>query len=74
MEKLKEDVRKFLEVYSILSPEAKGLVGVQLMPHLKNADNKTKALYSALLSAAEEGQSIEEAISMMEIASKKEAA
>ncbi len=72
IEKLNNDVRKFLEVYNILSPEAKGLVEIQLTPHLQNADKRTKALYSALLSAAQEGLSIADAISRMEAAAKKE--
>lgn len=65
-EKLLRDVRKFLDVYKILSPEARAAFEAQIAPVLNTADPKSKKLYEALLSAAKDGLEIEDAILKME--------
>lgn len=64
--KLSKDVQKFLDVYNILSSEARAAFEAQIAPTLHAADEKSKKLYAALLSSAKDGISIEDAISRME--------
>lgn len=65
-EQLAKDIQKFLDVYNVLTPQAKALFEVQLAPKLNISDKRSKKLYLALLSAAQDKLSIEEAISRME--------
>jgi flagellar hook-basal body complex protein FliE len=64
-EKLKQDVKKFLEVYKVLSPEGKAQFEAQLAGSIKDLDEKTKKLYQTLLKAAKDGLSVEDAIQQM---------
>ena len=63
--KLQSDIKKFLDVYSVLSAEAKAQFEAKLAGEIKNQDERTKKLYRSLLSAAKEGKGIEEAIAAM---------
>jgi hypothetical protein len=67
--KLQKDIKKFLEVYQVLSPEGKAQFEAQMAGAIKDRDGKTKKLYQALLQAAKDGKGIEEAIEAMEKAS-----
>jgi len=64
-QKLLSDVKRFLEVYKVLSPEGKAQFEAQMAGSIKDQDEKTKKLYQALLQAAKDGKSIEEAIEEM---------
>lgn len=64
-EKLREDVKKFLEVYRILSPEGKAQFEALMAGAVKNQDENTKKLYHALLQAAKDGKEIAEAVEEM---------
>ncbi|MFC1571162.1 hypothetical protein ACFL31_01255 [Candidatus Margulisiibacteriota bacterium] len=68
-QKLKNDVKRFLEVYFFLSAEGKAQFEAQMAGSLKEVDEKTKSLYLALLKAARDGRSIDEAIAEMNKAS-----
>lgn len=61
-EKLRLDIKHFLEVYHFLSAEGKAQFEAQMAGELKKVDPKTKELYYSLLQAAKEGRSIDEAI------------
>ncbi|KPJ67113.1 hypothetical protein AMJ44_07405 [candidate division WOR-1 bacterium DG_54_3] len=67
--KLQEDIKRFLEVYQVLSPEGKAQFEAQMAGAIKDRDEKTKKLYQALLQAAKDGREIEEAIEEMKKAS-----
>jgi hypothetical protein len=71
LEKLREDVKKFLEVYTVLSPEGKAQFEAQMVGQLKGQDERTKKLYRALLRAAQDGKDIEGAIKEMEKVAKR---
>jgi hypothetical protein len=64
--KLHQDVKRFLEVYGILSSEGRAQFEAQMAGSLKGQDQNTRDLYGALLQAAKDGQGIEEAIRKME--------
>ena len=66
IQRLYNDVKKFLEVYQVLSPEGKAQFEAQMAGAIKDLDEKTKKLYQALLQAAKDGKGIEEAIKAME--------
>jgi hypothetical protein len=68
-QKLLQDVKKFLEVYKVLSAEGKSQFEAQMAGSVKGEDEKTKKLYYALLQAAKDGKGIEGAIREMEKAS-----
>ena len=68
--KLFHDVRKFLEVYGVLSPDGKAQFEAQMAGNLKTVDEKTRKLYYALLQAAKDGKDIDQAIAEMEKAAK----
>ncbi|MBN2058092.1 MAG: hypothetical protein JW782_04805 [Candidatus Saganbacteria bacterium] len=68
-EKLQQDVRKFLEVYSVLSPEGKAQFEAQMNGEVRSKDERTKKLYYALLQAAKDGKDIKAAIEQMNRAS-----
>ena len=62
---LHKEIKKFLDVYSVLAPEAKAQFEAKLAGEIKNLDERTKKLYRNLLSAAKDGKGIEEAIEGM---------
>ncbi|MFH1683785.1 MAG: hypothetical protein ABIA67_02750 [Candidatus Margulisiibacteriota bacterium] len=64
-QKLQQDVKKFLEVYKILSPEGKAQFEAQMAGEIKGLDEKTKKLYSSLLQSAKDGKDIAGAIQEM---------
>ena len=68
-EKLLQDVKKFLEVYKVLSADGKAQFEAQMAGSIKDQDDKTKKLYGALLQAAKDGQDIDGAVQAMEKAS-----
>jgi hypothetical protein len=67
--KLEQDIKKFLEVYKILSPSLKAQFEAQMAGAIKDIDDKTKRLYRALLLAAQDGCDLNEAIERMKKAS-----
>ena len=60
--KLEKDIRQFLEVYKVLSPEARASFEAQMVAVLKTVDEKTKKLYIALLDSAKDNCEIDDAI------------
>lgn len=64
-DKLHADIQRFLEVYSVLSPEGKAQFEAQMAGATKNQDERTRKLYQVLLQAAKDGKEIEEAIQEM---------
>jgi len=68
--KLQAEIKKFLEVYSVLSSEGKAQFEAQMAGAIKDRDERTKKLYQALLQSAKEGKGIEGAIEAMEKASR----
>lgn len=64
-EKLTADIRKFLDVYTILGPEAKAAFEAQMDKLASGTDEKTRALYKSLYKAAKDGLTSEEAIAKM---------
>ena len=69
IQRLYNDVKKFLEVYKVLSSEGKAQFEAQMLGAIKDQDERTKKLYGALLQAAKDGKGIDEAIAAMEKAS-----
>lgn len=69
--RLQSDIKKFLEVYKVLSSEGKAQFEAQMAGAIKDYDEKTKKLYYALLQAAKDGKSIESAIQAMGEATQK---
>ncbi len=65
-DKLKKDVKKFLEVYRFLSAEGKAQFEAQMAGEVKDKDERTKKLYYSLLQSAKDGRSIQEAIKELE--------
>lgn len=65
IKKLQNDIKKFLEVYKFLSVEGKAQFEAQMAGQIKDLDEKTKNLYQALLQAAKDGSTIDEAINKM---------
>ena len=65
-EKLDESIGKFLEVYKILSSEAKAAFESKLPSAIKGDDEKTQNLYRALLKAAKEGKDTRGAFEAMD--------
>ncbi|MFC1568195.1 hypothetical protein ACFL37_00670 [Candidatus Margulisiibacteriota bacterium] len=68
-DKLLEDVKKFLDVYKVLSADGKAQFEAQMAGSIKDQDDKTKKLYGALLQAAKDGKDIDGAVQAMEKAS-----
>lgn len=64
-EHLKENVGKFLDVYKILTPEAKAAFEAQMDKITHKTDAQTRILYHILQSAAKDGLTVEEAIEKM---------
>ncbi|MBU1026311.1 MAG: hypothetical protein KKA31_01110 [Candidatus Margulisbacteria bacterium] len=69
--KLESDVKKFLDVYKVLSAEAKAQFEAQLNGEIKKADERSKKYYLVLLQAAKDGCSVEQAISRLKQSSQK---
>lgn len=65
MKKLNENIKKFLDVYRFLPAEAKAAFEAQIASHIKDYDQKTQNLYSALLSSAKENLNENETIERM---------
>jgi hypothetical protein len=68
--KLFRDIEKFLDVYKILSAEAKAQFEAQLAGAIKDKDQNTKNLYLALLAGAKAGINVDEVIQQMNQANK----
>jgi len=66
IDRLDKSIKRFLEVYKILSPEAKAAFEAELSSAIKNNDEKAKKLYQALLKAAKEGMDSKAALEEME--------
>jgi hypothetical protein len=66
IDKLRQDIKKFLDVYKILSPEGRAQFEAQMAGAVKGQDEKTKKLYYVLLQAAKDGKEIEDAIKEMQ--------
>jgi len=64
-DRLTHDIGKFLDVYRILTPEARAAFEAQMDKIIAQADDKSKNLYRALQQAAKEGLTIQEAIEKM---------
>ena len=64
-EKMERSVNVFLEVYRILSPEGRAQFEAEINAKLKELDEKTRKLYLALIKAAKDGLSTDEAIEEM---------
>ena len=60
--KLKDDVKRFLEVYKFLSVEGKAQFEAQMAGSTKGIDARTKKLYQALLQAAKLELGVEAAL------------
>jgi uncharacterized protein YaaR (DUF327 family) len=69
LKRLQDDIKRFLEVYKVLSAEGKAQFEAQMAGAIKNQDEKSKKLYYALLKAAKDGKDIAEAIEEMKKAS-----
>ena len=69
LQKLQNDIQRFLEVYKVLSPEGKAQFEAQMAGAIKDQDERTKKLYYSLLESAKDGKGIEEAIQEMKKAS-----
>lgn len=65
VQKLQNDIQKFLEVYKVLSAEGKAQFEAQMAGAIKKQDERTKKLYLSLLQSAKDGKGIEEAIQEM---------
>jgi hypothetical protein len=65
LEKFEEEVRHFLEVYKILSPEARVNFEIEIARKTAFMDEKTKKLYSVLIDSAREGFGFSDAIAKM---------
>ena len=65
VEKLTNDIKRFLEVYQVLNPESKAYFESQFEASLKTMDNITRKLYQTLLSSAKLGLGVEETVSAM---------
>ena len=61
-DKLKTDIKKFLEVYKFLSAEGKAQFEAQMAGELKGRDERTKKLYYSLLQSAKDNKSIQGSI------------
>ena len=65
VKKLETDIKKFLEVYQVLSSEGRAQFEAQMAGSIKDQDERTQKLYHALLEAAKEGKDIAAAIDQM---------
>lgn len=67
---LKERINQFLEIYRYLPSEHKAQMESVLQMQKKDMDDRTRALYEALFSAARTGADVPSAIRAMETAEK----
>ena len=58
-------VKKYLEVYRILSPEARVTFEVEIVKKTRDMDERTRNLYGTLIKAAKDGLDTDEAIIRM---------
>lgn len=63
--KLEKDINRFLEVYKVLSPEARANFEAQMESTLKEVDEKTRSLYMALLHSAKDNCDFDDAVDNM---------
>ena len=70
--KLRDNVGNFLNAYTALTPDGKVAFLVALDKSIKNKDAREKRMYIALLKAARDGKSVDEAIESMSKAEKEE--
>lgn len=63
--KLENDVKRFLDVYKVISPEARAQFESQLKSTITSMDEKSKTLYFSLLQSAQAGEDVPEAIAKM---------
>lgn len=68
--KLEQDINRFLEVYKVLSPEARANFEAQMKATLKEVDDKTRKLYVALLDSAKDNCDFDDAVDNMNRAAK----
>ena len=71
LSKLFSDIKRFLDVYQILSSESKAAFEAQMTSLVEKSDERGKALYAALLQAAKDGRSPEEAVDFMKKSANK---
>jgi len=64
-ERLDESIRQFLEIYKILSPEARISFEIEIIRKTKDMDERTQKLYLALIKAAKDDRTVEETIKRM---------
>ncbi|MFA4966875.1 MAG: hypothetical protein WC624_01480 [Candidatus Margulisiibacteriota bacterium] len=72
MHDLNDNIGKFLDVYRVLTPEARAAFEAQIDKSSHGKDEKTKGLYRALLKAAKDNLDTEEAIEMMTVSLKSQ--
>ena len=65
MDNLNDQVRRFLEVYKVLPPDARVSFEIEIAKKKGSMDERTKRLYDALIQAARDGMNFEQAISKM---------
>jgi len=71
LSKLFSDIKRFLDVYQILSPESKAAFEAQMTSLVEKSDERSRNLYTALLQAAKDGRSPEEAVDFMKKSTNK---
>jgi len=64
-EKLDDIIERFFEIYKFLSPEEKIKFEIEITKKNKDADDRTKNLYGALIDSCKRGLTVKEAISKM---------
>jgi hypothetical protein len=64
-ERLEDIIARFLEVYKILSPEARITFDIEIARKTGDMDDRTKKLYEALTKAAKDGLNVSETLSQM---------
>ena len=69
-EKLVESIKRFTAAYKALNAPGKVAFQNQIIAQMKNMDERTKALYQALLEATKNEYNIEKTIKEMEHADK----
>jgi len=69
--RLNQSIKKFLDVYRVLSPEAKAAFEAQLTSAIRSEDEATRKLYDSLLKAAKEGMDTEDTLKQMHKARKE---
>ena len=70
LSKLFTDIKRFLDVYQILTSGSRAAFEAQMRSLVERADPKSKKLYAALLQAAKDGKNPEEAVDFMKKSTK----